>query len=223
MRKSRLYLSLSIISMIAAVGVGVAQSHCKRNCHQRECIIAVQHELDAREAFETRDFAALSHQADALIADGEALDGRRWKAYALRGQGRLDDAIAAYHESMHSESGHAVQRPLLIDSYIGLADCLARKGQYARAKDWIERAHEEAIDQLERTPDEGAHYQLACVLAVRSTISKTKAAGIYRGLAIEQLKLAIRKGFDSWDHMRADIDLDALRAELEFQALFNHR
>lgn len=222
MRRSRLYLSLSIISMIAAVGVGIAQSHCDRFREHRECTILVDHDMHAQAAFEARDFNALARHAEALTASGDTIDGRRLHAYALRGRGDLDAAISAYHESMHRESGRKVPQPVLIDSYVGLADCFGRQGLNERAREWIKRASESAHEQLERRPDEASHYQLACVLAVHSTIVDDKVAEVYRKLAIEHLRIAIKKGFNSWDHLRADIDVDALRSEAQFQALFPH-
>ena len=41
-----------------------------------------------------------------------------------------------------------------------------------------------------------------------------------RGRAIGQLAVAIDKGYDGWSHMRADLDVDALRAEPGFKELF---
>ena len=220
MRKSRLYLSLSIISMIAAVGVGIAQGQCERYCPVTTCSIIYDHEHQAISAFEARDFDAMNRHANALISDGDTLNGRRWNAYSLRGQGRLDEAISAYHESMHRESGHAVPLPVLIDSYVGLADCFARQGLRERARDWIDRAQEDAVSLLREHQDQDTHYQLACVLAVRSSIEEGPAAEVIRSLALEQLRLAIRHGFDNWDHLRADIDVDALRSDPRFQTLF---
>ena len=221
MRRSRLYLTLSIISMIAAVGVGIGQSRCRGHCPITECsIIPTDHQSRAMNALQTRDFQAMLKHADALIDQGDKVDGRRLKAYALRGQGDLDNAIAAYHESMHRESGEEVERPVLIDAYVGLADCFARLGLKERARDWIGRAEEEAVTQLAEGADRHSLYQMACVLAVRSSIEEGRVAKVYRGFAIEQLTLAIERGFDSWDHMRGDIDLDALRGEPQFQALF---
>ncbi|MBZ0135352.1 MAG: hypothetical protein K8I27_03125 [Planctomycetes bacterium] len=221
MRKSRLYLSLSIMSMIAAVVLGVAQGACGRGLgavcgersFQRNSVYA---------AFEARDFASMSRHAEALIADGDALNGHRLQAYALRGQGRLDEAIVAYHESMLRESGREVPAPVLVDAYVGLADCFNRMGLKDRARDWIDRAQQDATDQLKQRCDDGAHYQLACVLSVRSGIETGETSEILRAFAIKHLQLAIEAGFDSWEHMLADLDLDPLRSEARFQALFPH-
>lgn len=218
MRKSRLYLSLSIISMIAAVGVGIGQTHCDR--YRGACVVYDNPESEARSAFEARDFQSLLYHSDSLIEQGETLEGRRFRAYALRGQGDLEQAVAAYHESMHHDSGRSVPKPLMIDAYVGLADCFARMGLNERAREWIERARQDAESQLRRRNDDGASYQMACVLAVQSSIEEGEIARGLRAFAIEHLRAAIKHGFDNWDHMRADIDLDALRGEPQFQALF---
>jgi tetratricopeptide (TPR) repeat protein len=213
MRKSRLFLGLSVISMIAAVGLGMAQDHCPYSCTP-VCQVLDSDKGEVYAAFEQRDFEAMEHHARELINRGRTVEGRRLVAYALRGQGRHREAIAAYHESMQDSP-----RPVRIDACVGLADCFAGLGMPDRALEWINLAEKEARDQLSSGGSEARYYALACVLSVRSGIEQGKNADISRARAIEYLHRAIGSGFDSWAHMEADQDLDPIRDMPEFKAL----
>ncbi|MCB9895511.1 MAG: hypothetical protein H6839_13770 [Planctomycetes bacterium] len=229
MRWSRLYLVLSIASL--AVGVGMA--NCKKHdCRERiECtapgtshrVVTPLAPLNAAyDALRARDFADMAAQADLLIAHKEADIGHALRAYAVRGQGRHEEAIIQYGTTMLLLGGAegSDNIPLLADCYIGRASCYKALGETDRALEDIEAAKLLVGEQLKYRRDDSAHYQLACVYATESELQEDMQAARTRGKAIAQLRVAIAKGFNDWAHMRADLDLDPLREDPGFNALF---
>jgi hypothetical protein len=233
MRRHHLYLILSVISMVVAVGIGAAHKHCPFRGHDglfakhKRCNKhghdVVQRDSGNDSAYEAagrcmraRDFDGMAEYATILLDDSNPLDGQRLRAYALRGQGRYDEAAEAYTACMTSPVDRAVQ----CDAYIGRAECWHRLGKPDRAREDIAAAKELSRILVQKHGTEAAHYQMACALAVESGTLEGMSAARVRGQAIAHLKLAIEKGFDGWEHARADLDLDALRGHEDFEALF---
>jgi hypothetical protein len=116
MRRSSLYLTLSIVSLLVAVGIGVAQKncryfkqHCTFNCKPKpqtkagpaRGAISVEDAHEATwDAFHARDFDTMAAEAIVLADSDEPVEGLRLRAYALRGQGRYADAAIAYTKTM---------------------------------------------------------------------------------------------------------------------------
>ena len=90
-----------------------------------------------------------------------------------------------------------------VDALIPLAEAYTRKGLYRKGL---------AIDRrLARIlkDDPLVHYNLACSLALLGEAEK----------AIQELKKAVRRGYDDFRHMRKDSDLASLHGHPEFKKI----
>ncbi|MCA8917188.1 MAG: hypothetical protein KDB90_17490 [Planctomycetes bacterium] len=229
MRWSRLYLVLSIASLVVAVGMANCKNHgcrerveCTSESHRPQVVTPPSALQSAYDALRARDFSAMAAQADLLIASHENDIGHALRAYALRGQGRHEEAIVQYGTTMLilGDADGSNNIPLLADCYIGRAHCYKALGETNRALEDVESAKLLVSEQMKFRRDDSAHYQLACAYAIESALQDGMKAASTRGKAIAQLKVAIGKGFDSWPHMKADLDLDPLRNDPGFNALF---
>lgn len=86
-----------------------------------------------------------------------------------------------------------------------LGELLSRQGMYDRTLE-IDRRLVEL-----RPRDEIAHYNLACSLA-------RKELGL---LAVGELDIALELGYDDWEHLEVDPDLESLRGLFEFKRLLD--
>jgi tetratricopeptide (TPR) repeat protein len=114
----------------------------------------------------------------------------------LRDQSQLDFDIAFY--------GHILERAAL---YVDVLRCqgelLTRKGLHQQALQ-IDRRLVELLPD-----DEVVHYNLACSLALAGDTPD----------ALNALRSALERGYDDFDYLLADADLNSLREEPEYQAL----
>lgn len=245
MRMSRVYLVLSIVSMLAAVFVGAAHKHHrkkKREARQYKC--TVQHNDSARRPdsiprFETgaelenlqheallkvqsRDYEGMLRHAEQLLKlEPETALNHELRAYALRGKGMHSASALAYETAIQHALADGNEDALVVcDSYIGLAANQAALGNVQKALESINIALE--LTEKRRRADQSAdaYYQLACAYAVRSTLVDKNESAKNRGQAIANLKFAIEGGYDGWDHMRNDLDLKALHGYAAFEKLF---
>ena len=227
MRISRIYLALSILSLLVGVGMVAAKdkrrdSGCSARNSARTQVNTNPLAL-AENALHARDFNGLFQQGKTLVKRHQRARGHSLSAYALRGLGQHDDAIIQYTTVILMRGGNArndVPDWLLTDCYTGRAASYAALGETDRANEDIAAAELLARMQVQLGGNEDSHYQLACVYAIESSMREGLPAVSARKKAIDQLKLSCAKGYDGWDHMRGDIDLDALRDEPAFKALF---
>jgi len=115
---------------------------------------------------------------------------------AFRGQSQLDFDIAFYDAILESD-------PEYIDVLRCQGELLSRKGLHGRAL---------AIDRrlAEILPgDPVVQYNLACSLAMGGLDEESLAA----------LQAALEAGYDDFEHLALDKDLDGLRGNRAFQAL----
>ena len=120
---------------------------------------------------------------------------------------RVDDATRAMRRAYDSARKHLELNP---DNpralYMG-ALALSGLGESERARDWNRRA-------LQMEPDDpSVLYNIACVFARESMLNE----------AIATLARAIDKGFGHWQWIEHDTDLDSLRGEPAFLALFERK
>jgi tetratricopeptide (TPR) repeat protein len=240
MRRSRLYLTLSIVSLLVAVGIGVAQKRCGYFKHQHACPFkeddsgtacepAAKADVAVWEAFDARDFDDMATQATILLDREDQIEGRRLRAYALRGQRRYEKAEAAYTDAMSygppqdsEATGYTRWRHLSVqcEAHIGRAICRYQLRNATGAKRDINAALTFGRMLTRDWGDESDHYLLACAYAVQAEMLQGEEAGNARLRAIGQFQRAIELGFNDWQHARADLDLDSLRGEPVFLALF---
>lgn len=236
MRMSRIYLVLSIVSMVAAVFVGAAHKHHKKKKREaRDC--QVVRELPAVDAFEgsltelqrdafrmvqTRDYKAMQARAERLLQlDSDDPLNHEINAYALRGQKLHRLSAESYQAAIQRALADGCENGLVLcDCYIGLAASQFTAGEKAEALKNIEMALVLTEQRRRAEQSEDAYYQLACAYAVRSTMVDETERAKDRGRAIANLKFAIEAGFDGWDHMRHDLDLAPLHGHANFEELF---
>lgn len=233
MRMSRIYLVLSIVSMVAAVFVGAAHKQYKKKKREaRECRVERQyqdadaniHELqrDAFRMVQTRDYKAMQARAERLLQlDADDPLNHEISAYALRGQKLHRLSAEAYEAAIQRALAEGSEDGLVLcDCYIGLAACQFAAGDRAEALQNIELALALTEQRRRAEQSEDAYYQLACAYAVRSTMVDETERAKERGRAIANLKFAIAAGYDGWDHMRNDLDLAPLHGYASFEELF---
>ncbi|MEZ5993359.1 MAG: tetratricopeptide repeat protein [Planctomycetota bacterium] len=237
MRRSRLYLALSILSLVFGVALGQAQDHCAG----RECPFSVcdtddcqspdtirfgsDPEFHLDEAFrsvQTRDYSTMQRHAAALLKyDNTDPISHELLAYSLRGQEQYAESIEAYEKAIDlGLEGRYPNIMVVCDSYIGIAANYDASGEHEKAIENIENALRIAEERRKLEQSDDAYYQLACAYAVRSGMELGKQSAKDRGSAIANLKFAIVKGFNNWDHMRGDLDLKALHGHAAFNELF---
>ena len=215
MRRSRLYLCLSILSLGVAGFFAAVDSRCQRGFECSVANPADHHREQMYVGLVDRNPDTIMRHAGELMAH-DRIDGYRMYGYAWRMKGEHQLAADAYSECLASDRTHK-DVPLIIDAFIGRAAAYAALGRLDLAKTDIDHAASVSHARLDDRPDDPwAHYQLACVYAVRSTIV---TRGYDRDRALEYLQLAIVNGFDAFEHMRADIDLASLHGSKQFEKL----
>lgn len=236
MRMSRIYLVLSIVSMMAAVFVGAAHKHHKKKKREaRDCRVerqlpggvafdgsVTELQRDAFRMVQTRDYAAMLARAERLLQlDPDDPLNHEIKAYALRGHGMPRLSAESYEAAIQRALAEGSEDGLVLcDCYIGLAACQFAAGDRAEALKNIELALALTEQRRRAEQSEDAYYQLACAYAVRSTMVDETERAKERSRAIANLKFAIAAGYDGWDHMRNDLDLAPLHGYASFEELF---
>lgn len=241
MRRTRLYVFLSIFSLVVAGGLAVAQKRCKvlrehrkltslfkTNCsfEKHGCKntkggpvrMAPKDDADpwvsTRAAMHDRDFEAMSEHARNI----PGLRGTMMQAYAQRGLGCYDAAVKLYTYCTTAEVAER-DSAYEIDAYIGRAYCNFRLNDPVAAHSDIGKAIAMGEMQTANDGTEQDYYQLACAYAVQSSMLSGDMATEARRKALDQFLLAVAVGFDGWDHAAADLDMDAMRDEPAFKKL----
>lgn len=237
MRKSRLYLALSVLSLVFGVALGQAQDRCgghecpfttagTDNCRQTGTVgfdtDTAFHFDEAFRSVQTRDYLTMQRHAAALLKfDSTDPISHELMAYSLRGQEQHAASIEAYENAIEfGLEGRSPSIMVVCDSYIGIAANYEAMGEREKALENITYALRIAEERRSMDQSDDAYYQLACAYAVRSGMDEGSQGARDRGSAIAFLKFAIAKGFDNWAHMRGDLDLKALHGHAAFDALF---
>ena len=95
------------------------------------------------------------------------------------------------------------KKPDFLDALLVLAESYTRRGDFESGL---------KIDQrlAKLCPDDATvHYNLACSYALTGK----------KDLALKSLSCSIALGYDDFDHLKKDKDLDSLQGEKKFQAL----
>jgi len=111
-------------------------------------------------------------------------------------KGQLDFDIAFYDRILKRD-------PNYVDVLRCQGELLSRKGQHERALA-VDRRLAELLPH-----DYVVRYNLACSLAV----------GGFTGEAIAALRAALERGYDDFEYLESDSDLDSLRDEPAYRAL----
>jgi tetratricopeptide (TPR) repeat protein len=114
--------------------------------------------------------------------------------------GRWDAAVDQYRKALQLDPG-------LAPALNNLALAYKRNEQYDEARVQFEK-------MITRWPEHAAgYYNLACVYALQNDAEK----------AMELLQKAIDKGYDNWEQIKTDPDLNSIRDSAAYQALIRLR
>jgi tetratricopeptide (TPR) repeat protein len=139
---------------------------------------------------------ALNHFQKALEVDPDHIQVHYNMANALRIQGKRSEAIVQYQKAIDLQ-------PDLAQAINNLAMMYAAIGENDQAASLFER-----LTVL--NPDgTNNYYNVACMYARENRVEES----------IKWLKMAIDKGYDKWDLIKTDNDLESLRSRPEFRAL----
>ncbi|MBK8206882.1 MAG: hypothetical protein IPK87_08860 [Planctomycetes bacterium] len=232
MRRSRVYLGLSIISLAVAALLGhvADRTHCplrSSDCFM-DCEQAPQDDAAREELYDH----AISGRHDEAIQIAERLAARdvndTWAtlylAYALRGAERTDESTERYSQALllaeQQEDATAA-----IDALTGRAACRLAGDDVAGADRDLERAYEVATRAENTRRSECSAYQLACIHAQRAAVyarlRSAVTADTEKQRAVRWLKLARARGYDNMRHMRHDQDLGPLAGYSPYESLFD--
>ncbi len=138
---------------------------------------------------------------EAVRIDPEDGSARYNLGLALSRQGKMDEAVAEYRASLEIDSGnHKARYNLALALYI--------MGEYAGAITGFEEV-------MRREP--------ALEARVSYDIARTHAREGRGEESAEWLKRAVDAGFDDWDRIRTDTDLDDIRGTTRYKSIIEGR
>ena len=113
-------------------------------------------------------------------------------------EGRFDDAAKAYKRALSLQPG-------LTDAINNLAGIYIIKGDHDKALQMY-------MNMIDREPDNFvAYYNLACMYARQSKVDES----------INWLEQAVKRGFNDWDVLKTDKDLENIKDSSYFKALLH--
>jgi tetratricopeptide (TPR) repeat protein len=235
MHKSRLYLTLSLVALLAAVVVSEFDLRCPLQSIA-QCPFSTVCDPQPAEG-DTNTYSdmytnAINGRFDDAIriakarlkADPSDATTRLYLAYSLRGNQNPHEAMRQYGTvAIQTQAEDPASDWIVIDALTGRAACQTILGNSEAALSNLDRAMKLAKEQEERSPDTRSAYQLSCVYAqyaaahnaLKESWDETKAADN----AERYLRLALDRGYDNRQHISADLDLDPLRGRASFMSL----
>ena len=175
---------------------------------------------------------AIKHYTDALHIDPMYADAHNNLGNVLADQGKISEAIKHYTEALRikpdfaeaqsnlknvsaflneiNEAIKELQKLVEINSedpelHYDLGNLYCKKGEFDKAIFQYEKS-------LSIQPDNPAtYYNLACMYSIQNKIEKS----------LDFLKRAIEKGYDNWDNIRNDKDLENVRGTSGYRELVN--
>lgn len=158
-----------------------------------------------------RGFHRMSAEPEAAVADFDA---------ALKLAPTMRDALAnkaiTLADHLNREAAAVPVLDTLLDLYPDDIEARAGRGVYLARLGRAAGARRDAADVLAAEPTAFRKYQAAGLYA---QLAKYNPAGPDRDEALRLLALALRAGFDDMTLLKADADLDPLRADPEFSRL----
>ena len=176
---------------------------------------------------------AISHYYEALRIRPNHADAHNNLGNALSGQGKLSEAISHYYEALRIDPHHVlaynnlkklsaflreineavkkVQELLKADPedpilHYDLGTLYYKKGEFDKAVFQYKKS-------LSIQPNNPAtYYNLACMYSIQNKVEKS----------LDFLKKAIEKGYDNWDNIRSDKDLENVRGSSVYKKLIDN-
>jgi tetratricopeptide (TPR) repeat protein len=115
-------------------------------------------------------------------------------------KGKLDEAIGEYEKALSIQ-------PDLTDAIDMLALVYMTRGEYEKAVSLFERVGELQPDNA------GAYYNIACVYAIQNRVDES----------IDWLEKAIKRGYQNWDLIKNDKDLENIRGSSYYKEIIKGR
>lgn len=115
-------------------------------------------------------------------------------------QGKLNEAKSYYQEAM-------AIRPQYPEAISNLALIYANQKKYDKTRSLFQQAIEFWPDNAE------LYYNVACMYAQQNEINQ----------ANHWLKMALNKGYDNWNAIKTDSDLENIRNSTDYQNLIKNR
>jgi tetratricopeptide (TPR) repeat protein/predicted Ser/Thr protein kinase len=152
-----------------------------------------------------------------------------------RGVSEVDEARRAYEQAADLQEKMLAAYPAAAEHYRKLLSrTLYETAEFEREQGRAARSAALALKRRTLWPGNGAElYDVACHLALciplvgRGKADRTAAEEDerrrYADLAMQTLQEAVRLGYQDWEHIGSDKDLDPLRARPDFQALLKTR
>jgi len=175
---------------------------------------------------------AISHYTEALRIKPNDAEVRSNLGSVLFMQGRVDEAIGHYSEALRikPELAEAQSNLKKISAFLNEIDETIKKVQgllevnpenpklhYDLGTLYYKKGEfDKAIFQYQKSlsiqPDNPAtYYNIACIYSMQNRIEKS----------IDFLKRAIEKGYNNWEHIRNDRDLENIRTSLYYKKLLS--
>ncbi|MBX3460757.1 MAG: hypothetical protein KF696_12480 [Planctomycetes bacterium] len=224
MRRSRVYLGISILSLVIGVGIARSTEHRRQSCRERA---PQQQQLNFQQLYEEaiagNDKAAIATAERLLESNPRHQEALLFYGYALRGDGRHADAEEAYSRVLKPRKRH-VDTWILIDAYTGRAAARIGLGDIPGADQDLSEAMRLANLREQKHRDQTSAYQLACVHAqlavVYEHLKGRHTAALERSRAVDWLLKARKRGYSNDRHMRNDRDLAPLHTYPDYLAIF---
>lgn len=219
MRKTSLYIALSVLAMIAAFWLGELDRQGKLHCPAATCTRAdvSAYQRLYENAIEGRFHRAARVASRMTQADPTNTEARLYLAYALRGLNQPEAAAAQYTRIL----GHSAEPWMLIDAWTGRAAAYLDKGKASAADEDLTAALALAQQEEARHNNSRTAYQLACIYAQRTalyeSLGSTSTAERESTQAQEWLQSATTRGYNNQRHIRNDLDLQPLRKIVQEQ------
>jgi hypothetical protein len=115
-------------------------------------------------------------------------------------KGKLDEAIGEYEKALSIQ-------PELADAIDMLALVYMTRGEYEKAVSLFERVAELQPDNA------GAYYNIACLYAIQNRVDES----------IDWLDKAIKRGYQNWDLIKNDKDLENIRGSSYYKEIIKGR
>ena len=168
--------------------------HYFKSLHINPGYAEVHNNLGIALAKAGRTAEAIDHYIKALHSNPNYAEAHINLGVELDNQGRIDEAIDHFQKALSL-------KPEFIEAMYHLAKLYISRAEYEKALSLYQK-------MLTFVPDNPAvYYNIACIYARQNKPEES----------IPWLKKAVENGFNDWNHIKTDVDLDNIRGSSDFQ------
>lgn len=230
MRKSRIYLGLGVLSLMAAFVIAELPRVCGHarsigNCRAHRTIKShvPSYHIMYGHAIAGRFDQAVDCARQRLAADPRDAESRLYLAYSLRGRGDLAQAESDYTAALEQANAQGeIANWIAIDALTGRAACRLAIDSAAAAEADLLAAKDLALAEEAMLENPRTAYQLACIYAqfssVYTSLAMRGSEKATRNMAMGYLQQARERGYDNDYHVLNDLDLQPIHAGRELTA-----